>query len=135
MTVRETWVLYDEEGNPVSFGTSERDAWAMAAVDTFYCDWESHIDSWVALKLTKGWRCLRVVPAEGHENLLALLKAAREHHRRCLGDMARIDGDPPIPSRDVTEEDFEEWEKIDRARIERCNLGPPLERCKQIETP
>ena len=69
------------------------------------------------------------------ENLLALLKAAREHHRRCLGDMARIDGDPPIPNRDVTDEDFEEWEKKHRARIRKSNLGPPLERCSGIETP
>ena len=68
MSVRETWVLYDKNGNPVSFGTSERDAWSMAAADEFYGEWEpsnSWIDRWVALKLAKGWRCLRVVPAEG----------------------------------------------------------------------
>ncbi len=68
-------------------------------------------------------------------DLLALLKAAREHHLRCLGDVAMIDGDPPIPDLDAPDEDFVEWEKKHRARIRKSNLGPPLERCSGIETP
>lgn len=62
----------------------------------------SDFDAYIVIpKLTAEIEKLR---AE-RENLLALLKAAREHREWCNGDSVTRD------------------------------LGPPLERCKEIETP
>jgi hypothetical protein len=70
---------------------------------------------------------------EEREKLLALLKAAREHDRRCRYDMATIAGDKPIPDRDAPEEEVEAWLDLDDAISASCDLGPPLADCKDIQ--
>jgi len=62
MNVRETWVLYDEDGNPISTAKTERTAWTLA--------WSRRNEGyeyyeWRDLCISRGWKCLRVVPAEG----------------------------------------------------------------------
>jgi hypothetical protein len=63
MNVRETWVVYDDKGNLRSYGTSERQAWRNYATD-ISAMW---LDSFIRTSEADGWRCLRVVPAEGQE--------------------------------------------------------------------
>lgn len=74
---------------------------------------------------------LRTVEAE-RALLLAVLKAAREHHAYCWGDLEPY---PDIPARDRPLEEHEEWSKKDDARRAGCSLGPPLSDCEGIETP
>lgn len=64
--------------------------------------------------------------------LLALLKAAREHHKWCLYS---LEMHPGPDGRDWPIQDFEEWEKKNKARWDACNLGPSLAGCEGIETP
>ena len=92
MTARETWVLYDDNGNPKSYGKSEREAWKNYATDISDVWLDSFIripdavwlDSFIRISDADGWRCLRVDAAEianlraERESLLALLKAARD---------------------------------------------------------
>lgn len=61
MTARETWVVYDEDENPMSFGNSKRGAWVNYAED-IAAVW---LDRFIRSSEADGWRCLRVVPAEG----------------------------------------------------------------------
>ncbi len=70
MNVRETWVVYGpvrDELRPVAASDTELDAWACAW-HAFYAPaepWQNTVDEWVNEVVALGWRCLRVVPAEG----------------------------------------------------------------------
>jgi hypothetical protein len=65
MNVRETWVVYDYDGRPRSVFTSEIGAWRIV-----HAKWGSPFSEyvmWLRDRIDSGWRCLRVVPAEGQE--------------------------------------------------------------------
>ena len=67
MTARETWVLYDEDGNPISTAKTERTTWTRAwfGVNGGLGVGEDGFYAWRDLCISRGWKCLRVVPAEG----------------------------------------------------------------------
>jgi hypothetical protein len=72
MNVYETWVVYqpiNDQLSAVVVGDHADDAWYEAWRD-FYAD-EMFIaidmSTWIREREADGWRCLRVVPAEGQK--------------------------------------------------------------------
>lgn len=68
MNMPETWVVIALDGDdpyPYAVGEDDDDAWRAA--HSRYCALVTEVpwDGFVDMCISRGWKCLRVVPAEG----------------------------------------------------------------------